>query len=95
MSSTTFSRLERKAQRYLDTWTQDRLKNATVIPDIVKETLTEMIDFISANESGEKLSSFSNGKVSMSFDNSKSEEEQLYYIVSMMLPLGLISRVVD
>lgn len=95
VSSATFPLLEKKAQRYLDTWTQERIKSLDSIPDEVKEVLTIMIDTMSNNGDGQKLTSFSNGKVSMSFDTSKTEEMMLYDTVILMLPLYLTSRVVD
>lgn len=90
-----FPKLERKAEHLLDYWTQDRIKSLTVIPDIVKETLSDMIDEMITWNDGERLASFSNGKVSMTFDVSKTEEQELYNIALVNLPVSLISGVVE
>lgn len=95
VEAATFSNLKRKACHLLDYWTQDRLKSATVIIPDVKELLTEMINKINSWGSGERVTSFSNGKVTMSFDTSKTQEQELYQLALIYLPVSLISGVVD
>lgn len=95
VEQSAFSVIERKAQRLLDYWTQNRIKYLTTIPDEVKEVLTEMINKMAKCNDGERLTSFSNGKVSMSFDTSKTEEQELYQVALSWLPVSLISGVVE
>lgn len=91
---TAFSVLEKKAQRYLDTWTQNRIKESS---EVIRETLTGLIDMMADDSSngGNALSSFTNGNISMSFDVSKKIEQDMLYYVQMMLPLDLTCRGVD
>lgn len=90
-----FPRLERKARKKLDSFTQDRLVNATVIPDTVKECMTEFVDLMTDME-GEKVSSFSNGSVSVSFQqDDKTDDEKMWNIAVEYLPIELISMVVE
>lgn len=95
VDTATFTTLKRKAYHLLDYWTQDRLKSATIIIDDVKELLVEMIDKINSWGTGERVTSFSNGKVSMSFDTTKTQEQELYALALIYLPVSLISGVVD
>ena len=95
VDTATFTTLKRKACHLLDYWTQDRLKSATIIIDDVKELLVEMIDRINSWGTGERVTSFSNGKVSMSFDATKTQEQELYELALVYLPVSLISGVVD
>lgn len=71
VSEDAFPILERKAQRYLDTLTYNRIPELDTIPDIVKEVLTEFITRISnfSNQSteGEIIKQYSNGVESMTF----------------------------
>lgn len=90
-----FTRLERKARRKLDYFTQDRLVNATVIPDEVKECMTEFIDAMQDME-GEEVSSFSNGNISVSFkQDDRTDEEKLWDIAVEYLPVEIISMAVN
>lgn len=89
---TAFSVLERKAQRYLDTWTQNRIKESS---EVIRETLTGLIDMMADDGSGNNLASFTNGNISMSFDVSRKIEQDMLYYVQMMLPLDLTCRGVD
>lgn len=89
-----FPLLERKAQRKLDSYTYDRLKEAEVIIDEVKEALTTMIDML-AEEDGDVVKSFSNGKVSFTYADKKTLDERLHYVVLEHLPISLTSGVVS
>ena len=46
----SFTYIERKAQRYLDNFTFNRIQCCTVIPDVVKECLVELISIIQSKE---------------------------------------------
>lgn len=90
-----FTRLERKARRKLDYFTQNRLVNATVIPDEAKECMTEFIDSMKDMD-GEEVSSFSNGNVSVSFkQDERTDDEKLWDIAVEYLPMELISMAVN
>lgn len=90
-----FPLLERKAQRKLDNFTYDRLKEAEVIIDEVKEVLTSMIDMLVEDGNGDEVKSFSNGKVNFTFADKKSVDERMYEVVVEYLPVSLISGVVE
>ena len=90
-----FSTLERKARYKLDYYTQDRIKQLTVIPDAVKDCMAEFIDKMAEEMSGEKVASFSNGSVSVSFEKSTGTlDNSLYDIAVEFLPIELISAVI-
>jgi hypothetical protein len=98
VDETAFAPLERKAGHYMEYYTQDRVKYLTTIPPEAKEAMTEIINILAnsgAGETGEKLASFSNGKVSMSFDLSQTESQQVQNIIMTYLPLSLTRRGVD
>lgn len=90
-----FPLLERKAQRKLDNYTYDRLKDAETIIDEVKEVLTLMIDILVEDGNGDEVKSFSNGKVNFTFADKKSVDERMYEVVVEYLPVSLISGVVE
>lgn len=93
-----FAVLERKAGHYLEYFTQDRVKYLTSVPTVVKEAAAEIINVLASNgagEAGERLSSFSNGKVTMSFDLSRTESQQIHDVIMTYLPLSLARRGVD
>lgn len=94
VEKSAFPHLERKARKKLDYYTQDRLKNATVIPDEVKECMAEFIDRL-AEQDGEKVSSFSNGSISVSFEKEEKTEETLWDIAVEYLPVELVRLAVD
>lgn len=91
-----FSLLERKARGLLDYWTQERINaKPSLVDDDVKMLMKEMIDRMLQWDDGERLSSFSNGKVSMQFDISKTEEQELFNLLPMYLSPALYCRGVD
>lgn len=94
VSESAFVMLERKAHRLIDAWTQERIKHMDSVPEEVKEAMTYMINRLGTaeEEGGERLTSFSNGKVSMSFDTSKTVEQEMCDNVMMTLPKYLIYR---
>lgn len=90
-----FPLLEKRAQRKLDNYTFDRLKETETIIDEVKEVLTLMINMLAEENNGDEVKSFSNGKVSFSFADKKPLDERMYDIVVEYLPIFLISGVVE
>ena len=95
LDESAFPLLERKAQRKLDNYTFDRLKDAETIIDEVKEVLTLMIDILVEDGNGDEVKSFSNGKVNFTFADKKSVDERMYEVVVEYLPISLISGVVE
>lgn len=95
VDESAFPLLERKAQRKLDHYTYDRLKDTETIIDEVKEVLTSMIDILAEEDNGDEVKSFSNGKVSFSFADKKSADERINKIIIENLPVSLISGVVE
>lgn len=94
LSEGAYSRFERKAEYYLDYWTLDRIKNFEEIPECVKDAMFEVIEKLPSLD-GERVTSFSNGVNSFSFDTSTSDLDSLYNKIKVMLPVELISAVVS
>lgn len=90
-----FPLLERKAQRKLDYFTFDRLKDAETIIDEVKEVLTLIINMLAEENNGDEVKSFSNGKVNFTFADKKPITERIYDVIVEYLPVSLISGVVE
>lgn len=94
VSESAFSKYERKAHRLIDKHTFNRLRDTETIEDEVKDAIALMIDVLFKDESGEKVTSFSNGKNSFSFAYEKTTDQLINDIVSC-LPISLISGVVE
>lgn len=96
-----FANVERKAQRQLDSYTFDRIKQLTTIPDEVKEVLTEYINKIYANEkssvSSSLASSYSNGVESITYkENAEAQfNNSLVNLAVDWLPSYLTARSVN
>ena len=85
----------RKASRKLEYFTQDRIKSLEIVPDTVKECLTDFIDMMLESENGEKVSSFTTGSVSVSFaDDKATDDDKMYQIALEYLPIELITMAV-
>lgn len=94
VSEADFPRLEAKAEYLLDDWTMIRIRFTNQpLPDYVALAMTEIVDAL-AKLGGERVTSFSNGVTSFSFDTSKSDISMLYDDVVRILPLELVSRCV-
>lgn len=101
LSEDTFNQLERKAQRMLDSYTFNRIKSLTIIPDEVKEVLTEFIsklnDYEKQSSNGELLTQYSNSVEQFTYSR-KTETElssELRSIAINWLPSYLTTRVVN
>lgn len=74
VSEDAFVVLERKAQRWLDYFTFDRVKYLTRIPDEVKEVLVEFIDrlqeYSDQTMDGQLISKYSNGVEDITYSRS-------------------------
>jgi len=96
-----FAKLERKAQRYLDSFTFDRIKKLTVIPDEVKEVLTEYIsrldDYNKQAANGDVLTQYSNGVEQFSYQRKTENtfKKELSQIAVDWLPSYLTNRLVN
>ena len=95
LDESAFPLLERKAQRKLDNYTFDRLKDMETIDDEVKEVLTIMIDMLAEEGNGDEVKSFSNGVVNLTYKDKKPIDERMYDVVVEYLPVSLISEVVE
>lgn len=102
VSEDAFPNLERKCQRWLDSLTFNRIPHCTVIPDVVKEVLTEWVnriyeyESISSSEEG-KLESYSNGVETIKYKD-KSEvkfKKELFNLAVEWLPEYLVCRSVS
>ena len=97
----SFTYIERKAQRYLDNFTFNRIQCYTIIPDVVKECLVELISIIQSKEEFNSeignISSYSNSVEDISYNN-KSEKDyasEMYSVVIDILPNYLVCRGVN
>ena len=62
VSESAYPKYERKAHRLIDKHTFNRLHDMEVIEEEVKDAIALMIDVLFKDDSGEKVTSFSNGK---------------------------------
>lgn len=105
VSAELFNSLELKARIKLDNFTLDRIKLGKLeVTERVKVVMAEYINILaktseSENQAGGRVNSFSNGRVSITYDNSKSEQqelnEKLAQIAFEALPVSYISEVVS
>ena len=96
-----FTKLERKAQRYLDSITFDRIKKLTVIPDEVREVLTEFIGRMNSYNNqtkldGDVVTRYSNGVEDFTYrrQEESSFKKELNEIAIDWLPTYLTNRLV-
>jgi len=96
-----FNKLERKAQRWLDSFTFNRIQKLTTIPNEVRELLTEYIhklDTISnQRENGDLVTQYSNGVEQLTYKVLTEEEtkKELYDLAVDWLPNYLTYRGVN
>lgn len=102
VSEDVFSKILRKAQRFLDNITFNRIQHLTKIPYPVKEVLAEFIDKLylvesSSGDTGAVASSYSNGVESITFreDVAKQVQKELVHIAVSWLPDYLVTRSVN
>lgn len=93
VSESAFSLLYIKAKSKLDLYTHNRLKEVELISDDVKKVMTLVIEEL--NKSGERVKSFSNGKVNYTFAEEKTLDESIEQIIVETLPVSLISGVIE
>ena len=98
LSLDAFTKLERKAQRYLDSFTFNRIKQLPKVPDEVREVLTEFIhklDTVSnQRENGDLVTQYSNGVEQLTYKVVTEDElkSDLYNIAIDWLPQYLTYR---
>lgn len=101
VSSDVFPVLERKAQRYLDFVTFNRIQYLTSIPDVVKEVLVEFIDnfdkYNKESTDGDTISRYSNGVETIDYRRSTETEvkKRLLILAEQWLPDYLICKSVN
>ena len=83
--STTFWKLEYKAEKEIDQRTFNRLKNQA-IPDEVKYLMVELIDYMySSGDYDGRVSSFNNDGLSITYDTNKSKNEPITELIDTYL----------
>lgn len=101
LSLDAFTKLERKAQRWLDTFTFNRIPHLTTIPDEVREVLTEFINRLDTmdnqRENGDLVTQYSNGVEQLSYKVLTEDEvkSDLYKLAIDWLPNYLTFRGVN
>ena len=103
VSETNFPNYERKAQRFIDYITFDRIKKLTTVPDEVKEVITEFIDRYFnfdtnvKNSDSNNLSQYSNGVETFTYrrQTESSLNSDLYNLAISWLPDYLTCRRVN
>lgn len=97
-SQEAFPVLERKAQRYLDSFTFNRIKKLKIIPDEVLEVLTEYVNRLESlekeTENGDLITRYSNGVETIDYSRKTedSTRRSLYKIAIAWLPEYLTNR---
>lgn len=86
-----FTLLEKKARYKLDYCTQNRIHTLEPIPEPVQDCMVELVNSLGEQLKGEKITSFSNDGVSVSFDTTD-EEKAMYNLIIQMLPSELTYR---
>lgn len=84
LTNMEFNRFEFRSERLIDNLTQERLKNADVIPLVVKRCMFELVTYLSkAAQNGDisAVSSFSNDGYSVTYAEQKSAAHQIYDII--------------
>lgn len=100
LDENTFKYLERKAQRYLDSITFDRIKSLTTIPDEVREVLTEFVNrmdvYNNQRQSGDLVTQYSNGVEQFSYKTQDENDfkKELAQLAISWLPTYLTNRLV-
>ena len=88
-----FDKICRKAESFVDYYTQGRLKGIDTVPKEVKLALFEIIELILEGNAG--ISSYSSDGVSVSLENQFSFEDKVYEIIRRNLPQKLLYLGVD
>lgn len=98
VSEEAFPNLERKAQRWIDYFTFNRIPLLPSVPDEVKEVIVEYIDKISEYEKqssdGDMIAQYSNGVENITYRRTTEDEvrKNLYNSAIKWLPDYLVNR---
>ena len=101
LSQDAFLKYERKAQRWLDHFTYDRIKLLDVIPNEVREVLCEFIvtmqNFDTQKNEGDTITQYSNGVESFTYVRKTEDEmkKELRNLAQSWLPDYLTNRLVN
>lgn len=101
LSQDVFNKLIRKAQRFLDSYTYERIPLLDEVPDVVKEVLVEFIDklndFENQKAEGAVISQYSNGVESMTLKRTTEDDlkKSLSSLATSILPNYLVTGSVN
>lgn len=97
LTESSFDIWEKRAERKLDSFTQDRLKTATTIIDEVKELMAIFIDKMSNSALNGNITSYSNGIESFGFAENQNSalNKELKYLTLEYLPIELVSAYME
>ena len=101
LSQDVFNKLIRKAQRFLDAYTYERIPLLDEVPDVVKEVLVEFIDklndFENQKAEGAVISQYSNGVESMTLKRTTEDDlkKSLSSLATSILPNYLVTGSVN
>ena len=101
LSQDVFNKLIRRAQRFLDAYTYERIPLLDEVPDVVKEVLVEFIDklndFENQKAEGAVISQYSNGVESMTFKRTTEDDlkKSLSSLATSILPNYLVTGSVN
>lgn len=101
VSEEEFPPLLRKAQRYLDVYTFNRIKELPEIPDVVKELLADFVDrtsdYSNQSSNGETIKRYSNGVETIEYRRTTETEfsRSLNKLAVQWLPDYLICKGVN
>ena len=97
LSQDVFNKLIRRAQRFLDAYTYERIPLLDEVPDVVKEVLVEFIDklndFENQKAEGAVISQYSNGVESMTLKRTTEDDlkKSLSSLATSILPNYLVT----
>ena len=101
LSQDVFNKLIRRAQRFLDSYTYERIPLLDEVPDVVKEVLVEFIDklndFENQKAEGAVISQYSNGVESMTLKRTTEDDlkKSLSSLATSILPNYLVTGSVN
>ena len=101
LSQDVFNKLIRRAQRFLDAYTYERIPLLDEVPDVVKEVLVEFIDklndFENQKAEGAVISQYSNGVESMTLKRTTEDDlkKSLSSLATSILPNYLVTGSVN
>ena len=84
LSEELFGRFSYRAEKEVDNKTFDRCKNLAKVPEEVKRCVFELVEYLSKNAkngSALAISSFGNDGYSISYNDKKTAEQQIYDII--------------